>query len=575
MSIKGDNEVINKLGIYCRVSSKKQMDNSSLENQKERGIKYCEENGYQYSVFKDVVSGDKVNRDGLDELFQKIYDRELDGIVLYRWDRLQRENRELLTDFETLVKDTNCKIIVDNSVRDIIGSLSDRMEYEISNTFSTVERMRLKLRVGEGIERQMERGNTLFGKLKFGYRNEGKKSLLHTVMDEDESPIVKEIFRVFNFKSTKSFDDCRIIINKKFNSEFKLKFIINCLKYDGYKGETYQKWGKPISKSYKITIPQIISDEVWDITQTKVNQIQNLRKGRDREYHLLKGIIYCKDCDDRLYKYGKQPINSEYIQSWYRCKWNIKPQYEKNRILWENGMKCKGYKGNYISRKLLEIIVWDSLLQTLKQSSVIKKKYVNKYKDDLRLKDSSKSSKKYYEIKIEKENDKKFQLYDDYLEKKITKKDYDLYTKRYDDLIIQHSQRIGEIEKKIDTFNNMDSVDFKKIEDLMNSDLERQFDVKNNKDKRRLIDKYIDKIYLKRVDNDNYYINFDLKISEKIKDIPFDKTYIKNRVLYHSDSYICLLRLNVKIIFNVIRVKKNKHTYLFKYNILKYNFDVI
>ena len=59
----------------------------------------------------------------------------------------------------------------------------------------------------------------------------------------------------------------------------------------------------------------------------------------------------------------------------------------------------------------------------------------------------SKSSKKYYEIKIEKENDKKFQLYDDYLEKKITKKDYDLYTKRYDDLIIQHSQRIGEIDQ--------------------------------------------------------------------------------------------------------------------------------
>ena len=30
----------NKLGIYCRVSSKKQMDNTSLNNQKEKGIDY-------------------------------------------------------------------------------------------------------------------------------------------------------------------------------------------------------------------------------------------------------------------------------------------------------------------------------------------------------------------------------------------------------------------------------------------------------------------------------------------------------------------------------------------------------
>ena len=36
-----------------------------------------------------------------------------------------------------------------------------------------------------------------------------------------------------------------------------------------------------------------------------------------------------------------------------------------------------------------------------------------------------------------------------------------------------------------------------------------------------------------RIDNDNYYLNFDLKISEKVKDIPFNKTYIKNRVLWH------------------------------------------
>ena len=248
------------------------MDNTSLNNQKEKGIDYCKKNGFKYEIFNDVVSGSKVNRDGLDLLFQKIYDKEIDGIILYRWDRLQRENRDLLTEFEKLVRDTNCKIIVDNIERDIIGSLSDRMEYEISNTFSTVERMRLKLRVGEGIERMMERGNTLFGRCKFGYKNEGKKSTLHTVIDEEEGIIVKEIFRVFNLDSVTNFDLCRKKVNEKFNKEYKLKFLIDTLSYDGYKGETTQKWGKINPKIYKVNIPQLISEDLWNKTQKKVSK---------------------------------------------------------------------------------------------------------------------------------------------------------------------------------------------------------------------------------------------------------------------------------------------------------------
>ena len=190
-----------KLGIYCRVSSRKQMDNLSLDNQMDRGIKYCDSNGYDYEVFRDVISGSKVNRDGLNLLYQKIYDGELDGIVLYEWDRLQRENKDLLIQFENLVEDTKCVVIVDNDEKDIYGNLSDRIEYEIKNSLSTIERIRLKKRVGEGIESLIKRGDTLWGRVRFGYRNVGRKQTLHTTINEEESEIIKEIHRVFNLKS--------------------------------------------------------------------------------------------------------------------------------------------------------------------------------------------------------------------------------------------------------------------------------------------------------------------------------------------------------------------------------------
>jgi len=525
-----DKKVIRSLGIYCRVSSKKQMDNLSLNNQKDRGIKYCEENEYGYETFFDVISGSKVKRDNLDILFKKIYDNELDGIVLYEWDRLQRENKELLIEFEKLVEDTNCVVIVDNRKRDIIGNLSDRIEYEFKNSFSSIERMRLKKRVGEGIHNMMERGNTTFGKTKFGYKNEGKKQTLHTIKHEDESKIVEEIFRIFNLKSTIKIDDCRKIINKKFDKDWSITFITNCLKWDGYKGETYQKWGKP-SKLFKITIPKIIDEDLWLKSDVKLKKIQGLRKGRDKEDHLLKGIIYCKSCNDRLYNYST--TNHTTRQSWYKCKWGSKPQYEKNRILWENGNKCKCYRGNYINKDYLEIVVWDLLFKLLRESEDIKKIYSKKYNDNLKLKDSNKHKKKYYKIKIEEIETKKFNLYDDYSSNKIKRKDYDLYNKKYDLEIEVLEKRENEIDINIDSFTKLKKDDFKVIEDIMKKDLELQYKLESYKDRKRLIDKYIKKIYVKRLDDVNYCISFDMEIDVKNHNYKFNNTYIKNKKLWH------------------------------------------
>jgi site-specific DNA recombinase len=43
-----------KVAIYCRVSSEEQASKGvSLRDQKERGIEFCEKNGYEYEVFEE------------------------------------------------------------------------------------------------------------------------------------------------------------------------------------------------------------------------------------------------------------------------------------------------------------------------------------------------------------------------------------------------------------------------------------------------------------------------------------------------------------------------------------------
>ena len=572
MGVSGNDKSVRRLGVYCRVSSKKQMDNLSLDNQKERGIRYCDDNGYLYEVYSDVISGSKVLRVGLDELFQKIYDGRLDGIVLYELDRLQRDNKELLIEFEKLIEDTNCLVVVNSKILDINDNISDRIDYELKNTMSTIERMRLKKRVGEGIQRMMERGNTLFGKVKFGYKNVGKKHTLHTVINEETSVIVEEIFRVFNLPSIQKFDDLRLIINKRFNTEYQSSFLIKCLKYDGYMGTTYQKWGKP-SKEHKITIPSIVSKDVWNKTQIKLKQIQNIRVGRDKVEHLLKGLVNCKSCDDKLYSFGT--TNHTTKQYWYKCKWGSRPQYEKNRRLYDEGKQCTEYRGNYINRYLMEIVVWDGLFEILKKSKIIREKYEKKFNKQKQLKDSNKHSKQYHENKVESVNSKKFRLYDDYLSEKIRKKDYDLYTKKYDEEIVGYEKRISELDSKINIFKSEDKLDFNYVEDMMKKDLELQYKTESFKDKRRFIDKYINKIYLKRLDNEEYLLNFDMKIVTENNECRFSNTYIKKRILYHSNSYIGTLELNTNIIFKKIISKYSNTTYLYSYKISKLEVDII
>ena len=123
--------------------------------------------------------------------------------------------------------------------------------------------------------------------------------------------------------------------------------------WDGYKGETTQKWG---NRRYTIKIPQLIDEEVWDKVQLKVKSFERKRKGRDILPHILKGLIVCGNCGGTMYKKGKK--QSDYYQQWYQCRWYKKPQYEKDRIKWENGMKCdKSIYGNYINKDFLDVFV--------------------------------------------------------------------------------------------------------------------------------------------------------------------------------------------------------------------------
>ena len=75
-----------KLGIYCRVSSKRQKEEGlGLEVQRDECIKFCDKNGYSYKVYNDDLSGGikLSDRDGFNNLLDDLYSKDIVGVVVY------------------------------------------------------------------------------------------------------------------------------------------------------------------------------------------------------------------------------------------------------------------------------------------------------------------------------------------------------------------------------------------------------------------------------------------------------------------------------------------------------------
>ena len=73
-----------KIGIYCRVSTDRQKDNTSIDEQKRLGIEFCKKRKFDYEIYSDQVSSavDGNLRDEFVKLERKLHSKEVGGITL-------------------------------------------------------------------------------------------------------------------------------------------------------------------------------------------------------------------------------------------------------------------------------------------------------------------------------------------------------------------------------------------------------------------------------------------------------------------------------------------------------------
>ncbi len=81
-----------KTAIYCRVSTQDQ----TLEQQRQPLIEMCKNEGWEYQLFEEKISGAKESRFELDRMMYGIRHRKFNRVLILKLDRLGRSLKHLI-----------------------------------------------------------------------------------------------------------------------------------------------------------------------------------------------------------------------------------------------------------------------------------------------------------------------------------------------------------------------------------------------------------------------------------------------------------------------------------------------
>lgn len=174
-----------KIAIYCRVSTDKQ----ELEQQIKSCQDYCKYKKFEYEIFSDIGSGKNMKRPNFLSMIDRIRKREFQGLVVFRFDRLGRNAREVVTLFEefesigiqlfSLNENIDTSNPAGRMVRDMIVRLAQLERENISaatkQRLDALRNMGKKLGRPKGSPDKNKRDNT---KYKERWKRGGKKVAL-------------------------------------------------------------------------------------------------------------------------------------------------------------------------------------------------------------------------------------------------------------------------------------------------------------------------------------------------------------------------------------------------------------
>lgn len=299
--MKGDIKM--RIGVYVRVSTEEQVDNYSIEEQIERMKKYCEAKGWIiYKIYNDGgYSGSNLNRPSMKKLIDDANNKNIDGVMVLKLDRLSRSQKDTLYLIEDVFQKNDVAFISVNENFDT-SSPFGKACIGMMAVFAQLERDTITYRMSMGRNARGKAGKfTGNGNPPTGYDYVDGE----LIVNEYEAMQVREVFKLF-LEGMPVYTICDIMQNKyttkkggnwvyptSINRVLKSKIYIGMV---SFAGTWYEGTHEPI-----IDIETFNSVQVKYAEREKEIKENNNYKKAFKSNNLLTGILFCGDCGSRMF----------------------------------------------------------------------------------------------------------------------------------------------------------------------------------------------------------------------------------------------------------------------------------
>ncbi|MGK9266452.1 recombinase family protein [Bacillus inaquosorum] len=491
-------ENIQHVAIYLRISQEKKGENvETLENHRQILIEFCEEHGFTYEEFGEVISGGKseiTQRVALKRLLDNI--EKYDAIACFELTRISR-NGLISQTVKQYCIDYDKPILTPYQSYDLANSETDRLLFDVGSMISSHEHSTIGKRSKANKMQMSKAGLHVSGNVPFGYKRNNETKKLE--IDEDSAATIRYIFQLHS-EGLGSFKIRDILNNEGYKSAtgkaFNLPSIKRIIRNPAYKGTLVFNNRKKIKRNGKfeydnietITVenahPAIIPPDIWE-KANKDRKERAIRSERFREKPanksrttLLKDLIFCGVCGRKMVIRKEHRNNEEY--SIKRCEY-----------LLPNGEKCpnSGKSLNMVAAKVLH-----GLLQFSEEMEKTEQELKNKNVDELHNRNENKL--KQIEKAIAENNQKQKNLIELAMDGLFS----------HDEIREKKQELVNELEnlknRKKEVLESINSVS---IEDEIQTLRERReliMDIINIEDEEQgneLLKQFVKKIYFTRV----------------------------------------------------------------------------
>lgn len=356
------------LHIYTRVSTATQEEQgTSLESQKELGIKKAEQLGFDYKLWNEggrsSSRDDFLDRPVLVSLLNKVEKGEIKHLFVFNTDRLSRNETTWSTIKIQLIK---ASVTLHTSQGEYpLADPMNKMMLGIMSEFSAYDNQIRAERSRLGKLNRVQQGFWHGGPPPYGYKIENKK----LVVEETEAKWVKFIFELYNEGESIDFIKGELLKNsaltRRGNIVWSLGSIEKLLSNTHYSGY-YTYKDKKEDHSIHVDCPPIVPSQLYlDVKNIREKRSYKKRRSESRQKHfyMLKDFLVCHECGCH---YSGRHFPKQY-RSVYYC-----PRKERNFVNKHTDREMKCQNKRYLKIQETDELVWNTVTDILSNSHLFK-----------------------------------------------------------------------------------------------------------------------------------------------------------------------------------------------------------